>query len=120
LPLPSNFAIHNGLLKLPITWSCISIISSILDYTSNKVAPFGTELTVVGMRRDDQKTECWLKLSAKNVESNRRPLKSQVFQRVHWELNSSCRVWICHDTMSSGRNLPIFWTSVLPPFWRYT
>jgi len=59
----------------------MSVLSSILDYTSNKVAPFGTELTVVGMRRDAQKTECRLKLSAKNAESNGRPLKSQVFPK---------------------------------------
>jgi len=46
---------------------------------------------LVNMQRDIQKTEHHLKSSAKNMQSNVQPLKSQTFHTVHWALNSSAK-----------------------------
>ena len=51
-------------------------------------------------------TKCHLKSSAKNMQSNRWPFKSQVFHTVHWALKFWCQrvhtpvTWDCYQNIS--------------------
>jgi hypothetical protein len=47
--------------------------------------------TLVNMQRDIQKSEHHPKSSAKNMQSNGQPFKSQTFHTVHWALNSGAK-----------------------------
>lgn len=48
-------------------------------------------MTSVDMQPDSEKINCHLKFLAQNMQSNRQPLKSSVFCRVHWAFNSGSK-----------------------------
>lgn len=69
------------------------------EYCVNTELPAGYLLMVLTLWRwktiyiqcDAENTEHPLKSVAKNMQSNKCPIKSQVFHRVHWILNSSAK-----------------------------
>lgn len=82
-------------------------------FVAMKADPLVPKSTVVDTQCDAAKNECQLNLLAKNTHSNGQPLKSQVFCRIYWALNSGFRGFVFCDTMQSGRSVPPFWRNIL-------